>query len=222
MADTSETQRGSGNAHSEKMAGNNDIQFDSSDDEAPEEVTFDDSKKSALQSVKDALEASRREKATLKEKRRKKQELFLEQKKRRLLPDDVLNEIDAQHITKDALPCSERNEEEKGVATSSDIKPIQGKARSLQANCSVTRVRDQFTASSQQKLAMDFVQSRFYGQGHRRTTNSELLSLDCKKGANRGAAFQFVNKKLSTVERAKAKKGNQRWIHKKKLTRTVC
>lgn len=60
MAEYSEAQRGSGNIISEIMTGNNNLQFESSDDEAPEEVNFEDSKKSALQSVKDALEASRR------------------------------------------------------------------------------------------------------------------------------------------------------------------
>lgn len=60
MAETSETQRGPGNPSSEVITENNNLRFDSSDDEAPEEVNFEDSKRSALQSVKDALEASRR------------------------------------------------------------------------------------------------------------------------------------------------------------------
>uniref|UniRef100_A0A8P4FX92 Nucleolar protein 7 n=1 Tax=Dicentrarchus labrax TaxID=13489 RepID=A0A8P4FX92_DICLA len=52
----------------------------SSDDEAPEEVTFEDSKSAALRSMKEALDTARREKELLKEKRRKRQELFQEQK----------------------------------------------------------------------------------------------------------------------------------------------
>ncbi|XP_031418937.1 nucleolar protein 7 [Clupea harengus] len=221
MAETSETQRGPGNPSSEVITENNNLRFDSSDDEAPEEVNFEDSKRSALQSVKDALEASRRDKKTLKEKRRRKQELFLEQKKRRLLPEDVLEEIDATPIRHDAIPCIAGNEVEKEKAMdSSDMKPIKEKARSLQANCSVTTVKHQITASTHQKVAMDFVQSRFYGQGTRRATNNELLSLNNKKGANKGAAFQFANTKLSTVERAKAEKGNKRWLHKNKLIST--
>uniref|UniRef100_A0A3Q2VRR5 Nucleolar protein 7 n=1 Tax=Haplochromis burtoni TaxID=8153 RepID=A0A3Q2VRR5_HAPBU len=67
----------------------------SSDDEAPEEVTFEDSKAAALRSMKQALDTARREKQLLKEKRRKRQELFQEQKKRRLLSADVLEEIDS-------------------------------------------------------------------------------------------------------------------------------
>ncbi|KPP66617.1 nucleolar protein 7-like [Scleropages formosus] len=53
----------------------------SSEDEAPEEVTFEDSKAAAVQRMKDALETARREKELLKERRRKRQALFQEQKK---------------------------------------------------------------------------------------------------------------------------------------------
>lgn len=60
MAESREAQRGSRNINCEIMSGNSNLQFDSSDDEAPEEVNFEDAKNSALQSVKDALEASRR------------------------------------------------------------------------------------------------------------------------------------------------------------------
>uniref|UniRef100_A0A665U398 Nucleolar protein 7 n=1 Tax=Echeneis naucrates TaxID=173247 RepID=A0A665U398_ECHNA len=63
--------------------------FESSDDEAPEEVTFDASRTEALRSMKQA------EKELLKEKRRKRQELFQEQKKIKLLSDDVLEEMDS-------------------------------------------------------------------------------------------------------------------------------
>ncbi|XP_063075303.1 nucleolar protein 7 isoform X2 [Engraulis encrasicolus] len=195
MAEMSETQRGSGKAHSETRIIDNNLQFDSSDDEAPEEVNFEDSKRSALQSVKDALEASRREKETLKEKRRKKQELFLEQKKRKLLPESLLEEIDARPKIHDE---STGKTVEKTQALDSDgTKRTQKRARSLQANCSVTRVKDQLLSGSQQKEAMDFIQSRFYGKNARRTSNSDMLSLERKKGRIKGAAFQFGNKKQS-------------------------
>ncbi|XP_054599613.2 U3 small nucleolar RNA-associated protein NOL7 isoform X2 [Nothobranchius furzeri] len=71
------------------------LTLESSDDEAPEEVTFEDSKAQALRSLKRALDSAKREKELLKEKRRKKQELFQEQKKRKLLPVEVLEEIDS-------------------------------------------------------------------------------------------------------------------------------
>uniref|UniRef100_A0A3P8R4W2 U3 small nucleolar RNA-associated protein NOL7 C-terminal domain-containing protein n=1 Tax=Astatotilapia calliptera TaxID=8154 RepID=A0A3P8R4W2_ASTCA len=79
----------------EKPAESFTLSLESSDDEAPEEVTFEDSKAAALRSMKQALDTARREKQLLKEKRRKRQELFQEQKKRKLLSADVLEEIDS-------------------------------------------------------------------------------------------------------------------------------
>uniref|UniRef100_A0A7N8XJY9 Nucleolar protein 7 n=1 Tax=Mastacembelus armatus TaxID=205130 RepID=A0A7N8XJY9_9TELE len=65
---------------SEKLAGSLSLMLESSDDEAPEEVTFEDSKTQALRNMKRALDTVKREKQLLKEKRRKRQELFQEQK----------------------------------------------------------------------------------------------------------------------------------------------
>uniref|UniRef100_A0A9J8A919 Nucleolar protein 7 n=1 Tax=Cyprinus carpio carpio TaxID=630221 RepID=A0A9J8A919_CYPCA len=72
------------------------IQIESSDDELPEEVAFDASKSAALKSVKDVLEAAKREKNSLKEKRKKRQQLFQEQKKRKRLPQELLEEFDKE------------------------------------------------------------------------------------------------------------------------------
>uniref|UniRef100_A0A3P9Q7S1 Nucleolar protein 7 n=1 Tax=Poecilia reticulata TaxID=8081 RepID=A0A3P9Q7S1_POERE len=78
-------QRGKGaslqkKAENEKAADNFQLALDSSDDDAPEEVTFEDSKARAVESLKLALETAKREKELLKEKRRKRQEFFQEQK----------------------------------------------------------------------------------------------------------------------------------------------
>ncbi|KAJ4922693.1 hypothetical protein JOQ06_024378 [Pogonophryne albipinna] len=80
----------------EKHSDNFNLILESSDDEAPEEVTFEDSKAQALKSMKLALDTARRDKELLKEKRKKRQELFQEQKKRKLLPAAVLEEIDSK------------------------------------------------------------------------------------------------------------------------------
>uniref|UniRef100_A0A671X1L9 Nucleolar protein 7 n=1 Tax=Sparus aurata TaxID=8175 RepID=A0A671X1L9_SPAAU len=142
----------------------------SSDDEAPEEVTFEDSKTEALRSMKQALDTARREKELLKEKRRKRQELFQEQKKRKLLPADVLEEIDSSppNITGSFLCVS------------------------LKGSYTVTTVKERRKSSFQQQLAEDFIQSRLYGPGSCRTTSNEMLSLENKKGRNKSAAVQFV------------------------------
>uniref|UniRef100_A0A8C8GDK3 U3 small nucleolar RNA-associated protein NOL7 C-terminal domain-containing protein n=1 Tax=Oncorhynchus tshawytscha TaxID=74940 RepID=A0A8C8GDK3_ONCTS len=169
------------------------LHLDSSDDDAPEEVTFEESKASALRSMKNALETSKREKDLLKEKRRKRQELFQEQKKRRLLPAHILEEIDTDPSKNGPLMTH-------------------ASCFSLKGNYSVMRVADQSSSNSQQQTAMDFIQARLYGPGSQRTTNNELLSLQNKRGPNKSAAMQFVNKKW-----AKAEKLKKQWIQKQKV-----
>ncbi|XP_041697402.1 nucleolar protein 7 [Coregonus clupeaformis] len=204
------------------------LHLDSSDDDAPEEVTFEDSKASALRNMKDALETAKREKDFLKEKRRKRQELFQEQKKRSLLPADILEEIDTAPSKKQKLPGAqaESNNEEascsgeegsEGSEQEKETKGFKGNIRSLKGNYSIMRVADQSSANSQQQTAMDFIQARLYGPGSQRTTSNQLLSLQNKRGQNKSAAVQFVNKKWGTEKKAKAEKLKKQWIHKQKV-----
>uniref|UniRef100_A0A673L7Q4 Nucleolar protein 7 n=1 Tax=Sinocyclocheilus rhinocerous TaxID=307959 RepID=A0A673L7Q4_9TELE len=170
----------------DKMSELTQTQFESSDDELPEEVAFDASKSAALKSVKDALDAAKREKNLLKEKRRKRQQLFQEQKKRKLLPQELLEEFDTEPQN---LPVSYR----------------------------VMRIKDESAAKSLQQRAMDFVQSRLYGSGTKRTTNAELLSLKKKRGPSQGAAVEFANKKLGAYKKARITRSNKRFIRQQKL-----
>ncbi|KAI2667655.1 Nucleolar protein 7 [Labeo rohita] len=160
--------------------------IESSDDELPEEIGFDASKSAALKSVKDALEAVKREKNLLKEKRKKRQQLFQEQKKRKLLPQELLEEFDT-------------------------------KPQNLPDSYKVTRIKDDSAANSLQQKAMDFIQSRLYGPGTKRTTNTELLSLSKKRGGSQGAAVDFASKKLGAYKKAKIARSNKRFIHQQKL-----
>ncbi|KAF4089682.1 hypothetical protein AMELA_G00069240 [Ameiurus melas] len=205
-------QRGVSESESEKEL--RERMSDLSDDEGPEEVTFDDSKVVALKSVKDARDAVKRGKELLKEKRRKRQLLFLEQKKSRLLPEALLEEFDtvAQKPPKLSDKKGEQQHEEK------DKKKKKKKvSKSLQDDSKVMRMKDWSANTSVQKSAMAFIQARLYGPGSRRTTNAELLSLEKKRGLNQGAAVQFASKKWGADEKAKAEKCNKRFIHKQKL-----
>ncbi|XP_041847702.1 nucleolar protein 7 [Melanotaenia boesemani] len=197
------------------------LALDSSDDEAPEEVTFDDSKAQALRSMKHALDTARRERELLKEKRRKRQELFQEQKKRKLLPADVLEEIDSS--AKQKKSDDEAGKEERGK----EVRPKKKKkksgklahSRNLKGSYKVTTVTKRPAAASfQQQAAEQFIQSRLYGPGSCRTTNNELLSLQNKKGMIKGAAVQFVKKDWACKEKAKAEKMKKRWIHKQQIS----
>uniref|UniRef100_A0A672N2A0 Nucleolar protein 7-like n=1 Tax=Sinocyclocheilus grahami TaxID=75366 RepID=A0A672N2A0_SINGR len=174
-------------------------QFESSDDELPEELAFDESKSAALKSVKDALDAAKREKNLLKEKRRKRQQLFQEQKKRKRLPQELLEEFDAEP---QKVPSVD-------MENMSDF--------SLPVSYRVMRIKDESAAKSLQQRAMDFVQSRLYGSGTNRTTNAELLSLKKKRGASQGAAVEFANKKLGAYKKARITRSNKRFIRQQKL-----
>jgi len=80
---------------------------DESDDEAPDDISFETSKISALQEIKDAFESARKIKQKQKERRQRKQEFLAAQKlkkKQRLeelasskLPDDILTTIATIH-----------------------------------------------------------------------------------------------------------------------------
>lgn len=198
--------------------------LESSDDEAPEEVTFEDSKAQAVRSMRQALDTARREKELLKEKRRKRQELFQEQKKRKLLPADVLEEIDSapskkQKQSEDAAE-EEQQDEEEAEEDGKKRKHRRGKlahSRNLKGNNAVMTVQEQTLASYQQQAAEEFLRSRLYGPGSSRTTNNELLSLQNKKGRNKSAAVQFVKKDWACKEKAKAEKLKKRWIHKQQV-----
>ncbi|KAG7329918.1 hypothetical protein KOW79_006140 [Hemibagrus wyckioides] len=190
---------------------------DQSDDEGPEEVTFDASKAVALKSVKDARDSVKREKELLKEKRRKRQLLFQEQKKSRLLPEALLEEFETVVQKPPSLPDDQAEQQKEKKIKMKKSKKV---SKRLQGNCRVMRVKDGSGNTSMQKSAMDFIQARLYGSGTQRTTNAELLSLEKKRGLHQGAAVQFTNKEWGADQKAKAEKCNKRFIHRQKLIST--
>ncbi|KAM3866111.1 U3 small nucleolar RNA-associated protein NOL7 [Diretmus argenteus] len=203
--------------------------LDSSDDEAPEEVTFEDSKASALRCMKQALDTAKREKELLKEKRRRKHELFQEQKKRRLLPTDVLEEIDTAPSKKQKSSEHQDDEEQEdeeaggsedegeGSEKEDEGRKKKADVRNLKGNYTVMTTKARAASSSQQQDAMDFLQSRLYGPGSCRTTSNELLSLDNKRTKNKSAAVQFIKKDWASKEKVKAEKIKKRWLHKQQI-----
>ncbi|XP_062260727.1 nucleolar protein 7 [Platichthys flesus] len=199
--------------HEENMS----LFLESSDDEGPEELTFEESKLAALRCVKEALDSARREKEQLKEKRRRRQELFQEQKKRKLLPADVLEEID-DSTSKKQKPSEHEGEEQ--PKKKKQKKKKSGKLahiRNLKGNYKVVTVKEPAAVTFQQQAAEAFIQSRLYGPGSGRTTNNELLSLQNKKGKNKSAAVQFVKKDWASKERVKAEKLKKRWLQKQQI-----
>ncbi|XP_054623982.1 nucleolar protein 7 [Dunckerocampus dactyliophorus] len=199
------------------------VEFHSSDDEAPEEMTFEDSRAEALRSAKQALEIARREKELLREKRKKRQELFKEQKKRKLLSVKVLESDSARKSTSEDegpdVPVAFQDEEhhkdkkDKKMTKQRNEQKL-GRCRNLEGNCNVMTVKPRELVSFQQKTAEDFIQSRLYGPGSRRTTSNQLLSLHNKRATNKSAAVQFVKKEWAQKEKSKAEKMKRRRLQK--------
>uniref|UniRef100_A0A8C9S7U9 Nucleolar protein 7 n=1 Tax=Scleropages formosus TaxID=113540 RepID=A0A8C9S7U9_SCLFO len=188
-----------GKTKSRKMVEKVRLEETSSEDEAPEEVTFEDSKAAAVQRMKDALETARREKELLKERRRKRQALFQEQKNKRLLPDDVLDEIDSK--VSRLLNCNVFLFSLKGGL--------------------VMRVCDQPMVDSQQQKARDFIQSCLYGKGTNRTTskNNTEHTVFILMYINECTGLYSNNGYSSAVNATdeKAEKFKKQWMHKQKV-----
>ncbi|XP_038142073.1 nucleolar protein 7 [Cyprinodon tularosa] len=206
-------------ADNKKVADNFKLAIESSDEDAPEEVTFEESKAQAFESLKQAVASARREKELLREKRRKRQEFFQEQKKRKFLPADVLEKIDSTPLEEqkrsedeaEEVPENDDGDNEEGGSAKRKKGKLSG-VRSLKGNYTVTTVKEQEAANFQRQVAEDFIRSRLYGAGSCRSTSNELLSLQNKRGPNKSAAVQFVKKGWACKEKAKAEKLNKRWI----------
>ncbi|XP_068197683.1 U3 small nucleolar RNA-associated protein NOL7 isoform X1 [Antennarius striatus] len=225
-------------ALTEEQTGSLRVGTDSSDEE-PEEVPFGEARERALRGVKEALDAARREKEELKEKRRRRQELFQEQKRRKVFPADALEEVEStkqdgpQDEGKDVSPSpavvqtfggrvsvgllSPGEEEENGGRKKKLRKRKGTDTRTVNGHYTV-KVRGRGSASVQQQAAQDFIQARLYGPGNCRTTNNQLLSLNNKKGSDRGAAVEFIRKDWACKQKAKAEKLKRRWLHRQEAS----
>ncbi|XP_069469647.1 U3 small nucleolar RNA-associated protein NOL7 [Ambystoma mexicanum] len=193
-----------------------------SDEDAPEQLTFQRGREEEAQSQKRKNQAIQREKALLKEKRRRHEELFREQKKRKLLPVEVLEEVaslpqkrleekpTAQEKEKDAAESeggSEKSDDDEKEEASDDEVP----------NYTAMRLKEQDQSSLQQQSAKDFIKNRLYGPGSNRTTVNQFFSNANKKGTTKKPAVQFVNKAWGAEKKRKATHFKSRWLHKQRV-----
>ncbi|KAF7245163.1 Nucleolar protein 7 [Varanus komodoensis] len=188
-------------------------------DEAPEEVTFENARVAAEEARRLAGERARREKTLLKEKRRLKEELFKEQKKRKLLPENVLELLasSAQNSKNQPFDTPEQDqniendlESECGDTAEDGEKDIL--ATKLQESYMAMRLKDQDLTNRQQQEAKAFIQRHLYGAGCNRTTANEYFSVKNKKSTVKKAAVQFVSKSWGKKKKQKAKQFKQRWV----------
>ncbi|CAM4591790.1 unnamed protein product [Lepidochelys kempii] len=165
-----------------------------------------------------------RDRELLKEKRRQREELFKEQKKRKLLPENVLEEltsgaqINNNNLSDTTKQGENRNESENKNEERNTGQDNRGNKRVVRfkGNYMAVCLKDQDLTSQHQKMAKDFIQSHLYGPGTNRTTANQFFSFVNKKSPLKKAAVQFVNKYWGSEEKQKAKQFKKHWMSTKK------
>ncbi|XP_053913486.1 nucleolar protein 7 [Cuculus canorus] len=194
----------------------------SSEDEAPEEVSFGAAREAAEAERKLVGEAARRHRELLKEKRRRRQELFAEQKRQKLLPEAVLQELTATSPARaDAETAAATQVKKRGdgaaklrqgqvqrrVKTDKQKKGPRSKGKYM-----AVRLKDQCLTGLHQQLAKDFLNAQLYGPDVKRAQANEFFSLENKKNPVKKAAVQFVDKSWGQEKKEKAARFKKRWL----------
>ncbi|XP_004454367.1 U3 small nucleolar RNA-associated protein NOL7 [Dasypus novemcinctus] len=195
------------------------------DDEAPEELTFASAQAEAREAERRARETVRRDKTLLKEKRKRREELFIEQKKRKLLPDNILEKLTTAsqtNIKKSPGKSREGDLEKKSeeCEKGSDAKKTKEKVQKVQSisqsqSYLAVRLKDQNLRDSRQQAAKAFIHNSLYGPGTNRTTVNKFLSLDNKRLPVKKAAAQFVNTAWGTQKKQNAQRFKRQWMFRK-------
>ncbi|XP_074843717.1 U3 small nucleolar RNA-associated protein NOL7 [Carettochelys insculpta] len=190
------------------------------EDEAPEEVTFERARAAAEAERRRAGETARRDRELLKEKRRRREELFKDQKKRKLLPENILEELTSRPQINNKL--SDTNKQGQNVGDGSQNKHEEHARRRnkerkkpvvrIKGSYMAVRLKDQDITSQHQQMAKDFVQKHLYGPGTNRTTANQFFSFANKKSPVKKAAVQFVNKSWGLEKKQKAKQFKKHWM----------
>ncbi|KAF1540757.1 Nucleolar protein 7, partial [Eudyptula albosignata] len=185
----------------------------SSEDEAPEEVSFGVAREAAETERKLVGEAARRHRELLKEKRRRRQELFTEQKKRKLLPEAVLQELAAAPPARRAGGRALGSLGEKplpAVVRPPRVLALGGRAGKgsfsgfgSKGNYTAVCLKDQSLTGLHQQLAKDFLNTHLYGPDTKRAQANEFFSLENKKNPVKKAAVQFVDKSWGEYRKSK-------------------
>ncbi|XP_020955856.1 nucleolar protein 7 [Sus scrofa] len=203
-----------------------DEEDDELDDEAPEELTFASAQAEAKEEERRVRETVRRDKTLLKEKRKRREELFIEQKKRKLLPDTILDKLTAASQTdlkKSPVKLKEVKLQKKNEECEQGSDSKKAKVRKVQTvgqnkSYLALRLKDQDLRDSRQQAAKAFIQNCLYGPGTNRTTVNKFLSLDNKRLPVKKAAAQFLNHAWGSQKKQNAKRFKRRWMVRKMKT----
>uniref|UniRef100_A0A2K5NAG7 Nucleolar protein 7 n=3 Tax=Cercopithecidae TaxID=9527 RepID=A0A2K5NAG7_CERAT len=198
---------------------------DEFDDEAPEELTFASAQAEAREEerrVRETVTAPSRP-----EKRKRREELFIEQKKRKLLPDTILEKLTTAsqtNVKKSPGKVKEVNLQKKNedCEKGNDSKKVKvQKVQSVSQNKSylAVRLKDQDLRDSRQQAAQAFIHNSLYGPGTNRTTVNKFLSLANKRLPVKKAAVQFLNNAWGIQKKQNAKRFKRRWMVRKMKTK---
>nr|XP_025855130.1 nucleolar protein 7 [Vulpes vulpes] len=197
---------------------------DELDDEAPEELTFASAQAEAREEERRVRESVRRCGARCGREGRP-----APPRKRKLLPEDVLEKLTAAgqtDIKKASGKLKEANlkkksgeDYEKGGDSKNTKEKVQ-KIQSVGQNKSylAVRLKDQDLRDSRQQAAKAFIQKSLYGPGTNRTTVNKFLSLENKRLPVKKAAVQFLNNAWGTQRKQNAKRFKRRWMVRKMKT----
>ena len=165
-----------------------------------------------------------RDRALLK-KRKWREELFIEQKKRKLLPDTILETLATASQTSvkkspgklKEVNLQKKNEEREKGSDSKKAKEKVQKVQTVGQNKSymAVRLKDQDLRDSRQEAAKAFIQNCLYCPGTNRTTVNKFLSLENKRLPVKKAAAQFLNHAWGSQKKQNAKRFKRRWMVRK-------
>ncbi|KAM9234384.1 U3 small nucleolar RNA-associated protein NOL7 isoform 3-T3 [Dugong dugon] len=196
---------------------------DESDDEAPEELTFASAQAEAREEERRVRETARRDKILLKEKRKRREELFIEQKKRKLLPDAVLEKLTTTSRTNikkspgklKEVDLQKKNEGHDKASDSKKAGAQKAQPGSQNKSYVALRLKDQDLRDARQQAAKAFIQNSLYGPGTNRMTVNKFLSLANKRLPVKRAAAQFLNNTWGAQKKQNAKRFKRRWMFRK-------
>ncbi|NXN42963.1 NOL7 protein, partial [Rhinoptilus africanus] len=149
----------------------------------------------------------------------RRQELFVEQKRRKLLPEAVLQELAAAPPARpEGQAAAADPEQSQGQAQKQDQaqkqvkKAKQRKGVRPKGNYMAVCLKGESFTGLHQQLAKDFLNAQLYGPDAKRAQANEFFSLENKKDPVKKAAVQFVDKSWGQEKKLRAIRFKKRWL----------
>ncbi|NXN57268.1 NOL7 protein, partial [Rynchops niger] len=181
----------------------------SSEDEAPEEVSFGAAREVAETERKLMGEAARRRKllpeAVLQELAAAPPARYQNRKKSQGLPE-------GKQCGSGAAKQRQGQVEEQDQAQKQVKKAKQRNVLRPKGNYTAVRLKDQSLTGLHQQLAKDFLNTQLYGPDTNRVQANEFFSLENKRDPVKKAAVQFVDKSWGQEKKLRALRFKKHWL----------